>query len=33
VLYGIDLTAWGWFWLLVGLAEIITGILIFQGDI
>ena len=30
VLYGIDLTAWGWFWLLVGLAQIVTGVLIFQ---
>jgi hypothetical protein len=30
VLYGIDLTAWGWFWLLVGLAQILTGVLIFQ---
>jgi hypothetical protein len=30
VLYGIDLTAWGWFWLLVGIAQIVTGVLIFQ---
>jgi hypothetical protein len=30
VLYGIDLTAWGWFWLLVGLAQVLTGVLIFQ---
>ena len=30
VLYGIDLTAWGWFWLLIGLAQISTGVLIFQ---
>jgi hypothetical protein len=30
VLYGIDLTAWGWFWLLIGLAQIFTGVLIFQ---
>ena len=30
VLYGIDLTAWGWFWLLIGLAQILTGVLIFQ---
>ena len=27
VLYGIDLTAWGWFWRLVGLAQIVTGVL------
>ena len=32
VLYGIDLTAWGWFWLLVGLAQLITGVLIFQRN-
>jgi hypothetical protein len=30
VLYGIDLTAWGWFWLLVGLAQIVAGVLILQ---
>jgi hypothetical protein len=30
VLYGVDLTAWGWFWLLVGLAQILTAVLIFQ---
>ena len=28
VLYGIDLTAWGWFWLLVGLAQLVGGVLI-----
>ena len=28
VLYGIDLTAWGWFWLIVGVAQLITGALI-----
>jgi hypothetical protein len=32
VLYGIDLTAWGWFWLLIGLAQIVTGVLIFQRN-
>jgi hypothetical protein len=30
VLYGVDLTAWGWLWLLVGLAQILTAVLIFQ---
>ena len=30
VLYGIDLTAWGWFWLVIGLAQVVTGVLIFQ---
>ena len=28
VLYGIDLTFWGWFWLIVGVAQLITGALI-----
>lgn len=32
VLYGIDLTAWGWFWLLVGIAQLITGVLILQRN-
>ncbi len=30
VLYGIDLTAWGWFWLILGVVQVITGVLIFQ---
>jgi uncharacterized membrane protein HdeD (DUF308 family) len=33
VLYGIDLTAWGWFWLIVGVVQIITGVLIFQRNV
>ena len=32
VLYWIDLTAWGWFWLVVGLVQIVTGVLIFQRN-
>ena len=32
VLYGIDLTAWGWFWLVVGVAQIVTGVLILQRN-
>jgi hypothetical protein len=32
VLYGIDLTAWGWFWLLVGLVQLLTGLLILQRN-
>jgi hypothetical protein len=32
VLYGIDLTAWGWFWLIVGIVQIITGVLIIQRN-
>jgi hypothetical protein len=32
VLFGVDLTAWGWFWLLVGVAQLITGVLILQRN-
>jgi hypothetical protein len=32
VLYGMDLTAWGWFWLVLGLAQIVTGVLILQRN-
>jgi hypothetical protein len=32
VLYGIDLTGWGWLWLLVGLAQLLAGVLILQGN-
>jgi hypothetical protein len=32
VLYGIDLTAWGWFWLIVGIVQLITGVLILQRN-
>lgn len=28
VLFGIDLTGWGWFWLLIGLAQLASGMLI-----
>jgi len=28
VLFGIDLTAWGWFWLIVGAAQLVAGGLI-----
>jgi hypothetical protein len=30
VLYGIDLTAWGWLWLIIGVVQLITGVLILQ---
>jgi hypothetical protein len=30
VLYGLDLTAWGWFWLVVGLVQLLTGVLLLQ---
>jgi hypothetical protein len=32
VLYGIDLTAWGWFWLILGLVQLGTGVLILQRN-
>ena len=32
VLFGIDLTLWGWLWLLVGLAQIVAGVLILQRN-
>ena len=30
VLYGIDLTVWGWCWLIVGVLQLFTGVLILQ---
>jgi hypothetical protein len=33
VLYGIDLTAWGWFWLIVGVVQLVTGVLILGRSI
>jgi len=32
VLYGIDLTAWGWFWLIVGLLQLVTGVLVLRRN-
>jgi hypothetical protein len=32
VLFGIDLTLWGWLWLLVGLGQITAGVLILQRN-
>ncbi len=29
VLYGIDIEAWGWFWLVIGVAQLFTAILLF----
>jgi hypothetical protein len=28
VLYGIDITAWGWFWLVLGIVQLVTAWLI-----
>jgi succinate-acetate transporter protein len=30
VLYGVDITAWGWFWLIIGALQLLTAVLIFQ---
>ena len=32
VLFNIDLTAWGWFWLIVGIVQLVTGVLILQRN-
>jgi len=32
VLYGIDLTSWGWLWLLVGALQILGGVLVLQRN-
>jgi len=32
VLYGVDLTVWGWFWLIVGAIQLLAGILVLQRN-
>ena len=32
VLYGIDVTVWGWFWLLAGLLQIAAGVLVVRRN-
>ena len=32
VLYGIDLTLWGWLWLLAGALQILAGVLILRRN-
>jgi len=32
VLYGIDIGTWGWFWLLVGIVQLVAGVLIMQRN-
>ncbi len=32
VLYGIDIEAWGWFWAVIGVAQLITAILLFARN-
>ena len=33
VLYSIDIKTWGWFWLIVGVAQLITAILLFSRSL
>ena len=30
VLFGVNITAWGWFWLIIGVLQVITAWLIYQ---
>ena len=32
VLYGIDLSVWGWFWLFIGVLQILGGILVIHRN-
>jgi hypothetical protein len=32
VLFGINVTAWGWFWLLLGAVQLVAGYLILQRN-
>jgi hypothetical protein len=32
VLYGIDLTAWGWFWVIAGALQLLAGVLILMRN-
>jgi hypothetical protein len=32
VMYGINITAWGWFWLILGALQILTSWLIYQRN-
>jgi hypothetical protein len=29
VLYGVDLSVWGWFWLILGIIQVVTAYLIY----
>lgn len=33
VLFDVSITAWGWFWLIVGIAQLVTAWLIFQRHV
>lgn len=30
VLFGVNITAWGWFWLIIGVLQVVTAWLIYQ---
>ena len=32
VLYGIDLTVWGWFWVIAGAVQLVAGVLILMRN-
>ena len=32
VLFGIDIGTWGWFWLIAGIVQLATGVLILQRN-
>ena len=32
VLFGVDISAWGWFWLILGVLQLGTGVLILQRN-
>ena len=32
VLFGIDVTVWGWFWLIVGAVQLFAGVLVLQRN-
>ena len=33
VLFGVDITAWGWFWLILGALQLVTAWLIYQRSV
>ena len=33
VLFGVNITAWGWFWLILGVLQVITAWLIYQRSV
>ncbi len=30
VLFGVDVTVWGWIWLIIGVVQVVTGVMIVQ---